>query len=257
VSPPEEWLEEHAMLRIALARGMAMHGVKGGNFDQDAFTRLDDLTAEWYVGVTSRLHLNSFRCEVPPAEVAAGLKAPTNDCGHMHGNHGDGGEDSCYGHSHSHGVANDVSAASTVVSAPDGGDDESCHGHSHSIQHSHSHSRDITGATAAVAPAADFRATMEAALVASAAGVGTGSALYTLPSMLNHSCDPNVDAVWDGGDATLTLRCRRDVDLGEALTITYIDADSPVVARRQRLHHAYGFMCVCARCVEEAKQAEP
>jgi hypothetical protein len=62
-----------------------------------------------------------------------------------------------------------------------------------------------------------------------------------------------VDAVWDNGDATLTLRCRADVAAGEELTITYIDADSPVEARRQRLHHAYGFTCVCARCVEEAK----
>ena len=55
----------------------------------------------------------------------------------------------------------------------------------------------------------------------------TGTALYTLPSMLNHSCDPSVDAVWDNGDATLTLRARREIDAGEELTITYIDADSP------------------------------
>ena len=41
---------------------------------------------------------------------------------------------------------------------------------------------------------------------------------------------------------------------GEELTITYIDADSPVGARRGRLHHAYGFTCVCARCVEEAAE---
>ena len=77
-------------------------------------------------------------------------------------------------------------------------------------------------------PPVDFRAAMEAALVSSAAGLGTGSALYTLPSMLNHSCDPSMDAVWDGGDATLTLRARREIVAGEELTITYIDADSPV-----------------------------
>ena len=94
---------------------------------------------------------------------------------------------------------------------------------------------------------------MEAALFASEAGVGTGSALYLMPSMLNHSCDPNVDAVWIDGDATLTLRTRRDIQEGEQLTITYIDADSPASARRQRLEHAYGFVCGCERCVEEAK----
>jgi len=93
---------------------------------------------------------------------------------------------------------------------------------------------------------------MEAALSSVASGRGTGSALYGLPSMLNHSCDPSVDAAWTDGDATLVLTARRDVAAGEELRISYIDADASASARRETLRHAYGFECGCERCVEEA-----
>lgn len=234
--PPAEWLEEHAMLRVALARGMAMHRAKGGAVDRDALSRLDQLTPEWYVGVTSRLHLNAFRCEVPVEALDSGPGLGSHSHAHSH----DGGD---------------------CTSAHDARGDESCqHGHSHSLR---SRGESGSGASASAArpppsPSPDggatFRAAMEAALADAAAGVGTGSALYALPSMMNHSCDPNVDAVWDGGDATLTLRCRAAVAPGEELTITYIDAETPLEARRQRLRHAYGFTCACARCEEEEQE---
>jgi hypothetical protein len=180
--PPAEWVEEHAMLRVALARGMAMHRVKGGGLDGDAHARLDRLTSEWYVGVTSRLHLNSFRCEVPPAlELEPGTGAGTGV--------GVGVQAHAHAHSHSHGG---------VACTAD-------HGEKKAQSHGHSHDGGETDCTAdhgdhhaapppppPPAPALGFREAMEAALVASAAGVGTGSALYTLPSLLNHSCDPSM-----------------------------------------------------------------
>ena len=86
-----------------------------------------------------------------------------------------------------------------------------------------------------------------------ALGAGQGTALYGGPSLLNHSCDPNVDAVWVSGDATLTLRARRAIEEKEELTITYGDAEQPVTTRRERLRHAYGFTCACERCVEESE----
>jgi hypothetical protein len=80
---------------------------------------------------------------------------------------------------------------------------------------------------------------------------GNGTAVYALPSLLNHECDPSVNAVWAHGDARLTLSARRDVAAGEELRITYIDASEPVNVRRNSLRYAYGFICGCTACNEE------
>jgi len=89
------------------------------------------------------------------------------------------------------------------------------------------------------------------AALARSAAHGSGTAVYALPSLLNHSCDPNVDAVWRHGDSKITLAARRDIAAGEELTITYIDASEPAEERREALRFAYGFECRCAACVEE------
>jgi SET and MYND domain-containing protein len=72
-----------------------------------------------------------------------------------------------------------------------------------------------------------------------------------LPSLANHVCDPNLDAVWLDGDATITLRARRDIAAGEELRITYIDSTVPVAERRETLRFGYGFDCACPACTEE------
>ena len=55
------------MMRVAMARGMVFNRAKGGGLgaDPSAAARLAGVTPEWYVGVTSRLHLNAFRVEIP------------------------------------------------------------------------------------------------------------------------------------------------------------------------------------------------
>jgi hypothetical protein len=80
---------------------------------------------------------------------------------------------------------------------------------------------------------------------------GAGTAIYGLPSLLNHSCEPNLDAVWRDGDAKLSLICRRPISAGEELTITYIDSGAPLADRRAELQHAYGFTCRCEMCLDE------
>ena len=92
---------------------------------------------------------------------------------------------------------------------------------------------------------------MAAAAAASASGVGAGTALYGAPSLLNHSCDPNVDVSWPH-DATATFRAARAIERDEPLTVAYVDVDVDVAARREKLAFAYGFECGCERCVEEA-----
>ena len=90
------------------------------------------------------------------------------------------------------------------------------------------------------------------AALARFAAEGNGTAVYSLPSLLNHDCEPNVHAAWTHGDARMTLSTRRPVAAGEELRITYIDSSEHVTKRRQDLRFAYGFNCKCAACVEEA-----
>ena len=50
---------------------------------------------------------------------------------------------------------------------------------------------------------------------------GNGNrALFSLASMINHDCDPNSRVSFDS-NAVLTLRARREIGLGEEITITY------------------------------------
>ena len=51
--PPPQWIEECAALRRA--------------FGEDSKMSRDIITPEWYANVTTRLHLNSFRVEIPTA----------------------------------------------------------------------------------------------------------------------------------------------------------------------------------------------
>lgn len=88
-------------------------------------------------------------------------------------------------------------------------------------------------------------------LAAAAASVSgdavVGSAVYVLPSMYNHDCDPNVDVLWLA-NATAHMSARRDIEQGEELRITYIDASMSQPARQQLLKQAYHFECNCSRC---------
>ncbi|KAG0558058.1 hypothetical protein KC19_10G001400 [Ceratodon purpureus] len=74
-----------------------------------------------------------------------------------------------------------------------------------------------------------------------------GSAVYVLPSMYNHDCDPNVDILWPD-NASANLVARRSIKSGEELHITYIDASMAPDKRRSFLEEHYGFTCKCARC---------
>lgn len=76
-----------------------------------------------------------------------------------------------------------------------------------------------------------------------------GSAVYVVPSMYNHDCDPNVDTIWPE-NATAHLVARRSIKSGEELHITYIDSSMAPDERRSFLEEHYGFTCECARCRE-------
>ncbi len=82
-----------------------------------------------------------------------------------------------------------------------------------------------------------------------------GTAISGLYSMLNHSCDPNVDWRHDLGSSEVTLFATRDCKKGEELHISYIGPQGnsmPVVMRRRKLLGWFGMDCRCEKCVAEA-----
>ncbi|CAL0317068.1 unnamed protein product [Lupinus luteus] len=87
-------------------------------------------------------------------------------------------------------------------------------------------------------------------LVASVeAEAAVGNAVYILPSLYNHDCDPNAHIIWiDNADAKIKALC--DIDEGEELRICYIDASMDRDARQELLFQGFGFQCNCSRCLQ-------
>jgi hypothetical protein len=101
--------------------------------------------------------------------------------------------------------------------------------------------------------AAASAALLDAALASVAGGAsapGAGTAVYAGASLVNHSCLPTAEPVFDGGE--LTLLAATDLSPGDAVEICYVDETAPLATRRAVLEEAYGFVCGCVRCVDEA-----
>ncbi|ELW49533.1 SET and MYND domain-containing protein 3 [Tupaia chinensis] len=71
-------------------------------------------------------------------------------------------------------------------------------------------------------------------------------------SLLNHSCDPNCSIVFNGPH--LLLRAVRDIEVGEELTICYLDMLMTSEERRKQLRDQYCFECDCFRCQTQDKE---
>ena len=95
----------------------------------------------------------------------------------------------------------------------------------------------------------DYHAVLRAMLARQEGDQG-GSAVYTVASLINHSCAPNVDVSFAGNDHDITLRTNQDVRANEQLTISYIDGSLDAHERARQLA-MYGFTCECERCREE------
>ncbi|XP_047335006.1 histone-lysine N-methyltransferase ATXR4 [Impatiens glandulifera] len=86
------------------------------------------------------------------------------------------------------------------------------------------------------------------ALVEAEAAVG--NAIYLLPSLYNHDCDPNAHIVWIE-NVNARVKALREIETGEELRICYIDASMNRDARQHILSHGYGFECSCFRCLSD------
>eukprot|EP01116_Phalansterium_solitarium_P017692 TRINITY_DN4422_c0_g1_i1.p1 TRINITY_DN4422_c0_g1~~TRINITY_DN4422_c0_g1_i1.p1 ORF type:complete len:437 (-),score=140.73 TRINITY_DN4422_c0_g1_i1:114-1385(-) len=81
----------------------------------------------------------------------------------------------------------------------------------------------------------------------------SGTGLYCLHSLLNHSCEPNVHAFKDYKDRNnnAVIVALRDIACGEELTISYIDEDASPEERSQMLELPYMFRCSCSKCRDQ------
>ena len=80
-----------------------------------------------------------------------------------------------------------------------------------------------------------------------------GVALYSAPSLLNHSCRPNTFTWFNGRQ--LFLIAVRDIDPGEQLFITYTDIMQLLSECQTELQKEYNFTCACERCLEDINQS--
>jgi hypothetical protein len=75
----------------------------------------------------------------------------------------------------------------------------------------------------------------------------TGSGVYPLAALLNHSCAPNCILRYTGtGVLEVVASC--EIAAGVELTHSYVDLVSTTTTRQERLQTTYGFDCTCARC---------
>ena len=77
-----------------------------------------------------------------------------------------------------------------------------------------------------------------------------GCALSSTLGQFNHSCSPNVAVTLRGGRVVVSAVA--DIDVGEELSVSYVDAKEHLANRQAQLAH-YGFVCICTRCTQEGK----
>jgi SET and MYND domain-containing protein 5 len=81
-----------------------------------------------------------------------------------------------------------------------------------------------------------------------------GVGMFALASMINHSCEPNVDFEFLSNNSTLSVIARRDIQEGEEILHSYVSEDLNAEDRILSLF-GYGFLCKCARCERECPEA--
>ncbi|KAK0620876.1 hypothetical protein B0T14DRAFT_481979 [Immersiella caudata] len=66
------------------------------------------------------------------------------------------------------------------------------------------------------------------------------------------NCEPNAFVFFEGNE--LRVRSLRQIAAGEEITVSYVDTNIDVAARREILQHEHFFECRCTRCKSERKE---
>lgn len=73
------------------------------------------------------------------------------------------------------------------------------------------------------------------------------SYIFYIASHFNHSCVPSID--WKvTSEGYIWVVAHRDINVGEEITISYIDTVGSARKRRDSLAEAWGFICRCQAC---------
>ena len=72
--------------------------------------------------------------------------------------------------------------------------------------------------------------------------------LFLEASRINHACNPNSQNTWNDNLNKLTIHSIKDIEEGEEITISYLDASEIYKVRQQSLKTGFGFDCACELC---------
>ena len=85
-----------------------------------------------------------------------------------------------------------------------------------------------------------------------------GLVLHPLPALLNHSCDYNATIRIGGAPRYYRIYSKieviplRQIEKGEEILISYIDANLPHANRQEELRQRYFFTCQCPKCLKDS-----
>lgn len=86
-----------------------------------------------------------------------------------------------------------------------------------------------------------------------------GTGLYELQAIINHSCEPNVQILFDNNCFQLSIVALRDIQPNEEMLSSYLNEcqlSSSRHTRRKILRENYLFTCDCVRCEKEIDQPD-
>ncbi|KAJ3256430.1 hypothetical protein HDU77_003150 [Chytriomyces hyalinus] len=79
--------------------------------------------------------------------------------------------------------------------------------------------------------------------------IDCGVGLYpSLIALVNHSCVPNCAVTFEPGSHAARLVALKDIELGEGISVSYVDSAEPWVTRQGDLKRRYFFTCTCPLC---------
>jgi hypothetical protein len=86
-----------------------------------------------------------------------------------------------------------------------------------------------------------------------------GIAMHYTFADIHHSCDPNCIISYEpelrrGGDHAMKIWPLRNIDEGEAITISYVPNDMPTKLREKTLKDQLAITCDCSKCKGEVEQ---
>ncbi|KAL9642762.1 hypothetical protein ABK040_009839 [Willaertia magna] len=75
-----------------------------------------------------------------------------------------------------------------------------------------------------------------------------GSGIYLKSSLFNHSCTPNCTVTFDKDKHIYIRVIEENINIGDPLTINYVDLLDVTPNRKEKLLKQYHFECNCTRC---------